>query len=172
MNKTILSHLDYFKRYSVPKYIESRIQMIALNHLNLTDMGKLRDRMEGQIYYDKLKLDLYSEFAFENLIGIRKFDWDKRIYKNYKRRNYVFNDKELELILFDNEKLPKINKEKILNSIFVYVDGNNRVLVSGLASKSFLTEISNEKKGKIYDFDYFQDLNVFSSLDDLIENMD
>ena len=87
MNKVILNQLTHFKRVNIPKYIESKIQMTALNHLNLTDMGKLRDRMEGQIYYSKLRTDIFSEFAFENLIGIRKFDWEKRSIKSYCEKN-------------------------------------------------------------------------------------
>ena len=58
MNKLILNQLTYFKRVSVPKYIESKIQMTALKHLDLSDMGKLRDRMEGQLYYNKLRTDI------------------------------------------------------------------------------------------------------------------
>ena len=38
MNKQILSQLSYFKRVNIPKYIEAKIQMIALKHLDLSDM--------------------------------------------------------------------------------------------------------------------------------------
>ena len=70
MNKLILSQLTHFKRVNIPKYIESKIQTTALKHLDLSDMGKLRDRMEGQFYYTKLRTDIISEFAFENSIKL------------------------------------------------------------------------------------------------------
>ena len=89
MNKLILSQLTHFKRVNIPKYIESKIQATALKHLDLSDMGKLRDRMEGQVYYSKLRTDIFSEFAFENIIGIRNFDWEKRSVKSFKRKKYI-----------------------------------------------------------------------------------
>jgi len=171
MNKLILNQLAYFKRVSVPKYIESKIQMTALNHLNLSDMGKLRDRMEGQIYYDKLRTDIIAEFAFENFIGIRNFDWEKRSNKRYKRKKYIFEDKELNLISLENENLPKISVEHIKNCVFVYVL-DNWVLLSKLATKSYINEIAEKNNSKIIKISEFKDLIEFSSFDELISKME
>ncbi len=172
MNKVILNQLTHFKRVNIPKYIESKIQMTALNHLNLTDMGKLRDRMEGQIYYSKLRTDIFSEFAFENLIGIRKFDWEKRSIKSYKRKKYIFENKVLNIIPFTNENLPKISAEHVKNCIFVYVNVDNRVLLSGLATKSYINEIASKKNSKIIEISDFQNLIDFTSVEDLVYKME
>lgn len=172
MNKQILSQLSYFKRVNIPKYIEAKIQMIALKHLDLSDMGKLRDRMEGQSYYSKLKTDIFSEYAFENSIGIKFFDWEKRSIKNYARKKYIFGDKVLHIISFDNDNLPQINTENITNCIFAHVNIDNRVLLSGLATKDYIDEIVKKNKSKIIEISAFQNLVEFSSIDELTFKME
>ena len=172
MNKGILKQLSYFNRVNVPKYIESKIQMTALIHLDLADMGKLRDRMEGQSYYNILKTDIVAEFAFENIIGIRNFNWEKRSIKSFKRKKYIFENKELNIVLFDNENFPKINTEKINNYIFAYVNLDNRVYLSRLATKSYISEIAMKKNEKFIEITDFQNLIEFSSIDDLISKME
>lgn len=172
MNKVILKQLPYFKRVNVPKYIESKIQLTALTHLDLADMGKLRDRMEGQSYYNKLKTDIVAEFAFENLIGIKNFDWKKRSIKSFRRKIYIFENKELNIILFENDHLPKINIEHNTNYIFAYVNMDNRVLLSRLATKSYITKLAKEKNEEIFEITEFQNLLEFSSIEDLISKME
>ena len=172
MNKLILKQLTYFNRINVPKYIEAKIQMTALNHLDLSDMGKLRDRMEGQSYYNKLKTDIFAEFAFESIIGIRNFDWEKRSVKSFKRKKYIFENKELNIILFEDENFPKINTEHISNYIFAYVNMDNRVLLSRLATKSYIIEIAKKQNEKVIEITDFQNLIDFSSVDELISKME
>jgi hypothetical protein len=172
MNKLILKQLTYFNQVNVPKYIESKIQMTALNHLNLSDMGKLRDRMEGQSYYNKLKTDIVAEFAFESIIGIRNFDWEKRSIKSFKRHIYIFENKLLNIILFENENFPKINTEHINNYIFAHVNTDNRVLFSRLATKSYIIDIAMKKNEKFIEITDFQNLIEFSSIDDLASKIE
>lgn len=173
MNKVLLNQLIYFKRVNVPKYIEAKIQTTALKHLSLPDMGKLRDRMEGQSYYNKLRVDIFSEYAFENIIGIRNFDWEKRSIKSYKRKKYIFEDKVLDIITFVNNSLPKLSSEHVQNCIFVYINTHdNKVLVSGLATKKHISEIINKKESKIIEISDFKDLIELSSIEDLIDKME
>lgn len=172
MNKQILSQLSYFKRINIPKYIEAKIQMTALKHLDLSDMGKLRDRMEGQLYYSKLKNDIFSEYAFENIIGLKNFDWEKRSIKNYERKKYIFGDKVLNIILFDNDSLPQISTENVTNYIFVNVNIDYRVLLSGLATKGHINDIIAKNKSKIIEITDFKNLIEFSSIDELILKME
>jgi hypothetical protein len=44
--------------------------------------------------------------------------------------------------------------------------------LSGLATKSYLSEIANKKKSKIIEISEFQDLIEFSSVDELISKME
>lgn len=134
-------------------------------------MGKLRDRMEGQSYYNKLRTDIVAEFAFENIIGIRSFDWEKRNHKGFKRKKYFFENKQLNLIAFENESLPKISIDHVENCVFIYVSVD-RVFMSNLATKSYLNQISKKQKSPIIEITEFQDLIEFTSLDELISKME
>ncbi|MBL4744838.1 MAG: hypothetical protein JKY08_00575 [Flavobacteriaceae bacterium] len=169
MNKIIIPQLVHFKRVTVPKYIDANIQKIALKHLGLADMGKLRDRMEGQYYYNKLKIDLVSEFAFESFIGIKRFDWKKREPKSYPRKKYYFENKTLKIITFYGNALPEINATNIENSIFIYVNTDNKVLISGIATTETLKEIlvkSNVNQVKITDFEHLATFNTQEELEE------
>ncbi|WP_320019655.1 hypothetical protein [Labilibaculum manganireducens] len=172
MNKVLLNQLVYFKRVNIPKYIEANIQSIALKHLELPDMGKLRDRMEGQLYYSRLREDIFSEYAFENLIGLRKFDWDKRTKKNYNRKKYVFENKTLNLVLFAGNSLPKFSADHVSNCIFVHVNTDSRVLVSGLATKSMIDKMTVEQDSRIIEFADFKGLLEYNSMEELIMKME
>lgn len=172
MNRELLKQLSDFKRVNVPKYIEARLQKSALKHLGLPDMGKLRDRMEGQLYYDRLKADIFAEYAFENLVGIKKFDWDKRDKKDYKRKQYQFKNKTLNLVTLIGDSFPKLSAEYAKASIFVYVNPENRVFVSGLATKKKLKEIAKKQKSKIIEITEFSEFIDYSSIDELIHIID
>lgn len=172
MNKTLLVQLAQFKRVAIPRYFESKIQAIALKHLNLTDMGKLRDRTEGQSYFNKLRTDVFAEYAFENVIGMHKFDWEARETKNFKRKKYIFQEKELQLITFENDNLPKLDCNNLCNSIFIYVHIDNRVFISKLATLKYLQSISATHKNKVLEISEFENLKDFSSLDEMISYLD
>lgn len=146
--------------------------MAALKHLDLSDMGKLRDRMEGQFYYSKLKNDIFAEYAFENIIGIKNFDWGKRSAKNYERKKYIFGDKILNIISFANDNLPQISATNVTNCIFAHVNIDNRVLLSGLATKNYINKILREKESTVIEISEFQNLIEFSTIDELINKME
>lgn len=169
MNFEILKQLPYFKRINIPKYIEARLQETALKHLKLPDMGKLRDRMEGQLYYDKLKTDVFAEYAFEKLIGIKKFDWQKRDNKDYQRKKYNLNGKVLTLVTFIEDNFPKLSSLNVENSVFVYVNTDNTVFVSGIATKSKILEFSKTQTSNIIEIFGFDELKEFTSQEDVID---
>ena len=168
MKKEFLNQLKYFKKVNIPKFIDVRIQETALLHLKLSDMGKLRDRMEGQLYLDKLKNDIFSEYAFENTIGLRKFNWEKRDKKYYKRKHYNFDNKTLNIITFTEDYFPKISIKHITNCVFINVNLELSAFVSGLASKSAISRIADESDSKIIEIKDFKDFKSFSTLEELV----
>lgn len=172
MNKILLSQIHHFKRVTIPRYFESKIQAIALKHLNLTDMGKLRDRTEGQSYFNKLKTDIFAEYAFENIIGMHKFNWEARDAKNFKRKKYIFQEKQLQLITFENDSLPKIDSLNLCNSIFINVNTDNRVLVSKLATLKELEKIATIQESRVLEISEFKNLKDFSTLNEMISLLD
>lgn len=172
MHKAFINQIHFFKRVSVPIYIELKIQAIALEHLGLPHMGKLKDRMEGQLYYDKLKIDLLAEFSFEKVIGMKDFDWVKRENKNHLRKHYSFYGKPLQIVTFIDNDLPKQNQISCNNVVFAYVNPDNRVYISGLATKRVLSELINNSKStpnEISDFGKFISLQHFEELEFILE---
>jgi len=172
MHKEFINQLHSFQKVSVPKYIDVKIQNVALKHLELPDMGKLKDRMDGQLYYDKLKIDLLAEYAFENIVGIKKFDWIKRENKNYRRKQYDFNRKVLKLITFVGENLPTLNEESANNYVYVYVNPDNRVYISGLATKNILKELLTTNEANINKNIDFGIFIKFTSLEELLDKIE
>jgi len=168
MNKVFINQIHCFKRVLVPRYIELKIQNVALIHLNLSDMGKLNDRMEGQLYYEKLKIDLLAEFAFEKVIGIKEFDWVKRENKNYIRKHYYFSEKSLNIVTFNGNNLPNLNQISNSNIVFAYVNPDNRVYISGLATKKIVNDLNiNSKFTSNEDID-FGKFSSFQSVEELV----
>mgnify|MGYP005757007131 CR=1 FL=1 len=130
------SHLiKYFKRVETPRYLDMKIQEIALDLFNLKDMGKLRDTYDAQRYLDNISDEIRAEYAFEKFIGI-EFDFEKRKVKNYKRLEYQFSDKALQLIPITSKKIYPI--KKIEDSIIIYLKPEKVAYIGGLIKKSQL----------------------------------
>jgi hypothetical protein len=172
MHRAIINQIHSFKRVSVPRYIELKIQKIALIHLGLPDMGKLRDRMEGLLYYDKLKIDFLAEYAFEKVIGVKEFDWVKREKKNYIRKHYSFEGKPLQIVTFDANDLPNPNLISCNNVVFAYVNPDNRVYISGLATKKVLSDFINNLKLAFHETIDFEKLISLPLVEELVYNLD
>jgi len=160
----MIKQVKHFNRIVIPKSIEPLIQECAIKHLGVRDIGKLRDKYEGQRYFDILRKDIISEFAFEKYLNLGKFDWKKRIAKNYLRRIYTFNDESIELINFTINSYPRFDPSKIKNTVFVYIKPDYRVYISGLATKQLILKKSvppleynplNRELQEIREFDTF-----------------
>ena len=54
----------------------------------------------------------------------------------------------------------------------MYVNVDNRVLLSGLATKSYINEIASKKNSKIIEISDFQNLIDFTSVEDLVDKME
>jgi hypothetical protein len=58
------------------------------------------------------------------------------------------------------------------NQIFVHVNVDNRVLLSGLATKSYINEVASKKNSKIIEISEFQNLLDFTSVENLVDKME
>ena len=167
MDIELIRRIAHFQSVKIPRYIIGKIQDCALKHLNVKDMGKLRDRMEGQTYYERLMNDIIAEYAFENIIGLPNFDWEKRMVKSYKRKVYSFGNEQLNLINFCDNALPRFEKNEVDNGVFVFVNPDSKVLVSGLATRAELSAYARDKMKGMAEFSNFEQLTPFSSVEEL-----
>ncbi|WP_299902090.1 hypothetical protein [uncultured Aquimarina sp.] len=172
MEKEFLNQISHFKIIKVPKYTSLEIQRCALHHLNLKDMGQLRDRMEGQMYYDKLRNDILTEFAFENLLLKSTYDWSKRMNKNYKRKIYPIDGFNIRLITFSDKVYPKISLEHTNLCVFGRATNDSKVYLSGLATKELIKSNSINIRSNIFELKSFESLLKFSTREELINQLE
>jgi hypothetical protein len=166
MNLSILKYQDSFKLVKTPRYIDLKIQECALSHLNLKDMGQLRDKLDGQSYYNSLRRDIIAEYAFEKVLGIQPFDWNKRLSKAYQRKQYKFGDDQIAIVTFQGLDLPKLPYSSKNHVVLIFVNPGYGAYVCGLL-------ISSYKKGDwknnnlTLDSIDFEELKSFESVEEL-----
>ncbi|MCK0179107.1 hypothetical protein MWU50_07385 [Flavobacteriaceae bacterium S0862] len=168
MEVEFLKQLSHFSIVRVPKYISGKIQECALNHLNLKDMGKLRDRMEGQMYYNKLMNNILTEYALENILFKSSFDWDKRMNKSYKRKVYSIDGFNIHLITFNSDNYPKISIDHTNLCIMGSATVDSKVYLSGLATSELIKNIGVNIRNNIFEIRTFDKFLKFSTQQDLI----
>jgi hypothetical protein len=162
-----------FHKIELPRYVEIKIQEVALCHLELEDMGKLRDKYDAQAYYNNLRVDISSEFAFEKFLGFGEFDWEKRRKKSYNRLEYNLFNSIIRLLPFSKDRKIIIPQNQINHHILVYHKPDRHYFIGGLIPKSnikkFINESSNDSiLGVQFDPDYDQ-MRKFENLQDLGE---
>lgn len=172
MEKEFLNQISHFKTIKIPKYISLEIQKCALHHLTLRDMGQLRDRMEGQMYYNKLRNDILTEFAFENLLLKSTYDWSKRMNKHYKRKIYHIGEYNIRLITFSDKNYPKISIDYTNLCVFGRATADSKVYLSGLATKELIKSDGTNIRNDVFELKSFENLLKFSTREDLINQLE
>ncbi|WP_304518137.1 hypothetical protein [Cecembia rubra] len=137
-----------FQKVEIPRYIEEKIQLCALNHLELEDMGKLRDKFDAQAYYDKLRIEILSEYAFEKFLDFNEFDWQSRMKKENKRLQYELEGKKIVLCPFTKDRKPKYVNETPANTILIYLKPERKVYIRGLLTFKTIENILKNSKEK------------------------
>ena len=148
MNPDILKFLSTSQHLvRVPRYIEKHIQKCALVHLGLKDMGKLRDRMEGQFYYTRLRKRIISTFAFEKAILGKNYNWASRESTKEFNETYKIDNLSVRIVSYDSGGaiLPLLKDVVEDIVIFSYVHPDSKVYFSLPIEKS----IFNRNRDKI-----------------------
>lgn len=127
-----------FNRVETPRYLDSKIQEVALAHLKVKDVGELRDKYDAQAYLNKLSDEIRSEFAFEKFMG---FDYDirKRMNKNFSRLQYKLDGFDFQLSFFTSKSNPTISKIK--PTVLIFLKPEKSVFIGPLIHMNLLDEI-------------------------------
>ncbi|TFV97521.1 hypothetical protein E4S40_02375 [Algoriphagus kandeliae] len=162
----------HFSKVDTPRYLDLKIQEIALNHLKLKDVGELRDKFDAQLYLNNLSQEIRAEFAFEKFLGM-EFDFEKRMNKNYKRLEYKLNNERVLLIPFSSKRAPILNETE--NSVIIYLKPEKFAYIGPLFYKKQINkivsfEMNPLEKNKIIMLDQinFDDYEFFRSKQELI----
>lgn len=135
---TISKILELFSRVETPRYLDQNIQKIALSHLNVKDIGELRDKYDAQSYLNKLSDEIRSEYAFERFLGF-DFDINKRMDKNYSRLEYRLNDCDIQISYFSSKYNPTISKIK--PTVLIFLKPEKSAFIGPLIKIDYLHEI-------------------------------
>ncbi|MCH6236114.1 hypothetical protein [Cognataquiflexum rubidum] len=162
-----------FHKIELPRFVEVKIQEVALSHLDLEDMGKLRDKYDAQAYFNKLRIDISSEFAFEKYLGLGDFDWERRKQKNYNRLEYKFFNKKIRLLTFSKEKKINLKESEICHHVLIYHKPDRNYFIGGIIFEENIKRLINESSndsilGVQFEPDYEQ-MKKFENLEELEE---
>src|SRR5690606_28662251 len=143
-----------------------RLQQIAMEHLNVPNMGKLRDRFEGQRYLDTFLRKSYAELAIEKLIGESLISWeDKESKKDYKP-NIEIQGVKVEIIVTDFESYPLIPKSsfEIGIVVFVNIDMRQTFTIGYAISEELIAGVSDINLSPMFRHEYYGHLKDFHIL--------
>ena len=132
-NKAIQYKIDYTTHI--------KLQKIALQHLGLTNINHIRDRFEGQAYYDNFLVKAYSEVAMQRIFYNQVFKIENKIKKSYSP-SFEFKGKKLFIInskLTDYPLIPKLNFD-IAVVIFVNVNSRETYIIGWMNYNEIVAE--------------------------------
>lgn len=170
--KTIMIDLKKnFHKIELPRYVEVKIQEVALCHLELEDMGKLRDKYDAQSYFNNLRIDISSEFAFEKFLGLGEFDWERRKQKSYNRLEYNLFNIKIRLLPYSKEKRINLTENQLCHHVLIYHKPERNYFIGGIIFKQDIQKTLKDSSyesllGIQFDPDYEQ-MKKFENLQDL-----
>jgi hypothetical protein len=130
--------------YKLNRNEDDFILKLVCAYLNVRDAFKLRDKFEGQLFYDKIKMKLGAKIACDNFFLIKSDiksndlrNYNPTIIINSKRyyiNTFIFNDKGIQYPIVDIDKVE-------LNTIFVLFKNPNSFNIVGYSDSSKLKTI-------------------------------
>lgn len=159
--------INNINKYRLNRAEDSLILTLVLEFLNVKDLFKLKDKFEGQLFYDRMKMKLGAKISCDNFFSI------KTDIKSSELRNYnptiILNKTRYYINTFSFNEYPKIDLDKCeLNTIFVLYKAPNSFNIIGfsnaesLKKKLCLEESDNHLKPKYV-------LKDFNLLDDVLK---
>ena len=90
-----------FLRLKIDLSVIVKIQNAVMKALNVTHMGKLRDRFEGQDFYNNYLKVLVGEITLEKLLNIKIVDWRKAENSIYNESYLLLDNNRINIVTFD-----------------------------------------------------------------------
>lgn len=172
----ILSSALSYKKVTVSYAQYQLMNECVIKLLGVSDLGKLRDRYEGNAFKENFIIQTSAEIAVEKVLDIKAIDWDKKAtIKNYKTY-FKVNNEDFEVVVAEWGSFPVINKDQVNNLIFAFFKVPRDVMVFGYARKESIlsglrmfTKKNLRSETNIGCFVNFEDLAFFESKEELIE---
>ena len=136
--KYIGEYLRLYPQVRFSKTDEVLIRNAAMNHLGLTNLNQMRDRYEGQAFFEKTMKNIGGLMSLQKHLNLELIDLDKVNLGDF--QPYIRLDgKKVNINVFDFGNLPLINKKDIKNPVFFIIQKDSLTfLLCGLATKDVI----------------------------------
>ncbi|MDR2284320.1 MAG: hypothetical protein LBE37_13970 [Sphingobacterium sp.] len=120
------------------------LQGYAVDHLGVKNIYALRDKFEGERYYNQFLQRSFAELAFQNYIGESFFQLEEKSNKDFKP-DFALDNKKVEVIDCSFEEYPKIPAGDYDSLIFCFVNLSSRdVWIAGSLDRDTAMKESNQ----------------------------
>lgn len=116
-----INNLKYIK---IPRLTIEQINNLAISSLNVRDIGKLRDKHEGQLYLSILKLKIISLNIISLYYKMDILDWDRLHNKEFDNTLIFIDNKKYRIIPFFYGELPVIKENMIEHLVFCVINND------------------------------------------------
>lgn len=136
--KYIGEYLRLYPQVRFSKTDEVLIRNPAMSHLGLTNLNQMRDRYEGQAFFEKTMKNIGGLMALQKHLNLELIDLDKVNLGDF--QPYIKLDgKKVNINVFDFGNLPLINIKDIKNPVFFIIQKDSLTfLLCGVATKDVI----------------------------------
>lgn len=136
--KYIGENLRLYPQVRFSKTDEVLIRNSAMSHLGLTNLNQMRDRYEGQVFFEKTMKNIGGLMALQKHLNRELIDSDKVNLGDF--QPYIKLDgKKVNINVFDFGSLPIIKIKDIKNPVFFIIQKDSLTfLLCGLATKEVI----------------------------------
>jgi len=136
--KYIGEYLRLYPQVRFTKTDEILIRNSAMSHLGLTNLNQMRDRYEGQAFFEKTMKNIGGLMALQKHLNRELIDLDKADLGDF--QPYIKLDgKKVNINVFDFGTLPLIKINEIKNPIYFIMQKDSLTfLLCGFASKQVI----------------------------------
>ena len=118
--KYIGEYLRTFPQIRFNRNDEILIRDESMKHLGLTNINQLRDRYEGQAFFDKTLMNIGGLMAIQKHLKLPLIDIKKIDLGGFQPK-LVIDDNVIDVLVFEFGTLPLINIDEIKNPIFFVI---------------------------------------------------
>lgn len=113
-------YLNTYPQIRFKRNDEILIRDESIKHLGLTNLNQLRDRYEGQAFFDKTLMNLGGLMAIQKYLELPLIDVKKTKLGGFKPKLIINND-IFDVLVFEFGTLPLIDLNDIKNPIFFVI---------------------------------------------------
>lgn len=117
--------IPIYHKFKVSQRDFIQLQKYATSHLGVKDIYSLKDKFEGERYYNEFLQRSFAELAFQDYTNVSYFDISEKEMKNFKPE-FNLKGTNIELVSCDFEEYPKIPVGDYDNLVICYVNISTR----------------------------------------------